>query len=72
MPDMRPLDEHAMKFLRSLARWQGVASSSDLGPQTSQDDNRVRQLCKRRGLATYDKQYWRLTDTGRTVLRDES
>lgn len=65
-------DEGCLKFLRALARWQGVASPQDLGPQTSQDENRARQKCKRRGWVTYDGGnvgYWRLTDAGREALR---
>ena len=66
------LNDGDFKFLRSLARWQHVASSRDLGPQTSQDENRARQKCKRKGLVTYDggnDGYWRTTDLGRLVLR---
>jgi hypothetical protein len=63
------LDEGCFKFLRSLARWQHVASPQDLGPQTSQDENRARQKCKRKGLVTYEGGYWRTTDLGRQVLR---
>lgn len=62
-------DEGCLKFLRALARWQGVATPQEIGPQTSQDENRVRQKCKRRGWATYGDGYWRLTHAGRTVLR---
>ncbi len=63
------LDEGCLKFLRALARWQHVASPQDLGPQTSQDENRARQKCKRKGLVTYEGGYWRTTDLGRQVLR---
>ena len=56
------------KFLRSLARWQGVASPQDLGPQTSQEENSARQRCKRQGLVTYEGGYWRLTNLGRETL----
>jgi len=63
------LTEPQIKFLRALARWQGVASSQDLGgPQTSQSENSARQRCKRRGLVTYEGGYWRLTDIGRLTL----
>ena len=65
-------DAGCLKFLRELLRWSGVASSRDLGPQTSQDENRARQKCKRNGWATYDGGnvgYWRLTDLGRDALR---
>ena len=67
------LNEVDWKFLRALRRWQGVASSRDLGPQTSQDENRARQKCKRMGLVTYDggnDGYWRLTEQGRMVAGD--
>lgn len=63
------LDEGCFKFLRELARWQHVASPQNLSPQTSQDENRARQKCKRKGLVTYEGGYWRTTDLGRQVLR---
>jgi hypothetical protein len=63
------LTEAQVKFLRDLARWQGIASSRDLGPQTRQEENSARQRCKRRGLVTYDGHYWRMTDLGRETLR---
>ncbi len=63
------LNEGDFKFLRSLARWRHVANAKDLGPQTSQDENRARQKCKRKGLVEYDGGYWRTTDLGRQVLR---
>lgn len=68
VPNAVPPDEGCLKFLRALARWQGIASPQDLGPQTSQDENRARQKCKRRGWVTYDG-YWRMTDAGREALR---
>jgi hypothetical protein len=46
-----------------------VATPQNLGPQTSQDENRARQKCKRKGLVTYEGGYWRTTDLGRQVLR---
>lgn len=63
------LDESCFKFLRRLAQWQHVASPQDLGPQTSQDDNRARQKCRRKELVTFEGGYWRTTDLGREVLR---
>jgi hypothetical protein len=57
-----------LAFLRELDRWQGVASVRDLGPQNSQDQNRARQKCKRMGLVTFDKYYWRMTDDGRAII----
>jgi hypothetical protein len=63
------LNEGDYKFLRALASWQHVASPRDLGPQTSQDENRARQKCKRKGLVTFEGGYWRTTDLGRQVLR---
>lgn len=57
------------EFLRKLARWDGIASSRDLGPQISQKDNSVRQSCKRRGFVTFDGHYWRITMAGRDFLR---
>lgn len=63
------LNDGDFKFLRALARWQHVASSQDIGPQTSQDENRARQKCKRKGLVTFEDGYWRTTDLGRLVLR---
>jgi hypothetical protein len=62
------LNDGDFKFMRMLARWDHVASSQDLGPQTSQDENRARQKCKRKGLVTYEGGYWRTTDLGRMVL----
>lgn len=63
------LDEGCFGFLRELAKWQHIASPQNLGPQTSQDENRARQKCKRRGLVEYSGGYWRTTDLGRQVLR---
>jgi hypothetical protein len=63
------LDDGCLRFLRSLARWQHIASPQDLGPQISQDENRARQRCKRNGLVTYEGGYWRTTDLGRDFLR---
>jgi coproporphyrinogen III oxidase-like Fe-S oxidoreductase len=57
------------EFLAALLRWQGVASSKELGPQTSQVENSARQTCKRRGWVTFDKFYWRITDDGRAAYR---
>lgn len=65
------LNEGDFRFLRALARWQHVASSQDIGPQTSQDENRARQKCKRKGLVTFEGGYWRTTDLGRRVLRSQ-
>ncbi len=65
-----PVTEPQERFLRSLARWQGVASPQDLPPQISQADNAARQYCKRKGWVTFDGSYWRLTDSGRKKLRD--
>lgn len=65
-------DAGCLKFLRALLRWGGVAEAKELGPQISQDENRARQKCKRRGWATYDGGnvgYWRLTDAGRTAIK---
>lgn len=62
------LVEGDIKFLRELLRWTGAATPRELGPQTSQDENRARQKCKRLGLVTYDGGYWRLTDAGRLVI----
>lgn len=63
------LTPEQLAFLRALARWQGVASPRELGPQTSQEENSARQRCRRRGLVTYEGGYWRLTDIGRYALR---
>lgn len=57
-----------IKFLCHLLSWQGIATPQDLGPQTSQDENRARQKCKRLGLVTYEGGYWRLTPQGRLVI----
>jgi hypothetical protein len=59
------------KFLGELLKWTGVASSREIGPQTSQAQNSARQTCKRRGWVTYDggnTGYWRITDAGREAL----
>ena len=66
----KPMTDAQAKFMRALARWQGVASSSDLGPQTTQSENSARQTCKRRGWVTFDGYYWRMTDAGRDILRE--
>lgn len=66
------VNAHQRMFLRDLLRWQGVASSRDLGPQTSQPENSARQTCKRRGWVTYDggnDGYWRITERGREAYR---
>ena len=49
------------KFMRALARWQGVASTQDLGPQMDQSENSARQACKRRGWVTFKGGYWHMT-----------
>jgi len=64
------LSEGDHNFLRLLREWDGVATSQDLGPQTSQDQNRARQRCKRNGLVTFEGGYWRMTDLGRHVVRE--
>ena len=57
------------KFLRRLMQNEGGACSrKELGPQTSQDENRARQLCRRRNWAFWDGYYWRLTAEGRAAL----
>lgn len=63
------MTEAQAKFLRSLLRWQGVASPQELPPQTSNADNTARQTCRRRGWATFDRHYWRITDAGRDALK---
>ena len=65
------IDNGCIDFLRRLASWQHVASSQDLGPQTSQDQNRARQKCKRRKLVTFEGGYWRTTDLGRQFLKNQ-
>lgn len=57
------------KFLVRLQQWNGVATTGELGPQTSQAENSARQTCKRRGWVTFDRYYWRITDLGRAALR---
>jgi hypothetical protein len=64
------LDDGQIKFLRELSNWSGVASTQDLGPQTSQDENRARQKCKRQGLVEYLDGYWRITSKGRALWRE--
>ncbi len=66
------IEPHVLQFMQNLARWQGVASSSDLGPQISQKENSARQTARRRGWVTYDNRYWRMTDTGRKALYSET
>jgi hypothetical protein len=63
---MTPVQE---QFLRDLMRWEGVATSRELAPQTTQAENSARQTCKRRGWVTFDRHYWRITDAGREALR---
>ena len=62
------MESHVEQFMRSLRRWQGVATSRDLGPQTTQKENSARQTAKRRGWVTYNDGYWRMTDDGRKAL----
>lgn len=64
------LTEAQEKFLRELLRWQGVASSQDLGAQISRQDNSARQTCKRRGWVTFERSdgYWRITPAGRAAI----
>ena len=56
------------KFLRAVLSWDGAATPQELGPQISQEDNSVRQTCKRRGWVTFDRYYWRITDAGRQAV----
>lgn len=56
-----------MDFLRALARWDGIASSRDLGCVVDRKEDRARQRCRRLGLVTFDG-YWRLTEAGRSKL----
>jgi hypothetical protein len=62
------LNDEDFKFLRELAKWDGVASPQDLGPQWRSGQNPARQKCKRNKLVTYEGGYWRMTDLGRLVL----
>ena len=57
------------RFLRELMRWDGVAATRELGPQTSQQQNSARQWCKKKGLVTFEDGYWRLTEIGRAAIR---
>jgi len=61
------LSEGDHNFMRLMRQWDWVASPYDLGPQTSQDENRARQRCKRNGLVTFDGHYWRATELGKHV-----
>ena len=65
------LTEAQRKFLNELIRWEGAATSQELGPITYRAEDAARQTCKRRGLVIYDKYYWRITDAGRAALEDE-
>jgi hypothetical protein len=56
------------KFLLELLRWNGIASSRDIGPVIDRAEDRARQRAKRRGLVTYEGGYWRLTDKGRELM----
>ena len=66
------MEPHIEAFMRNLARWQGIASSRDLGSRPSQQENSARQTAKRRGWVTYDKYYWRMTESGHQALRSQS
>jgi len=71
---MKNLTRDQAGFLRELVRWGGIASATNLGPQTRQAENSARQTCKRRGYVTYDggnNGYWRITDAGIVALRDD-
>jgi hypothetical protein len=63
------VNANQLAFMRALSRWQGVATTSELGPQTSQADNSARQTCRRRGWVTFDRYHWRMTDAGWVALR---
>jgi hypothetical protein len=54
------------KFMRDLHRWDGVATSQDIGPQTTQAENSARQYCRRKGWVTFEGGYWRITPAGYT------
>lgn len=61
-----------LKFMRELARWDGIASPHDLGPQMHQKDNNARKAAKRQGLVKFEGGYWRMTDAGRAALAGAS
>lgn len=63
------LGELQLKFLRELARWQGIASPKDLGPQTSRQQINARARSKRQGLVIFEDGYWKLTDIGRASMK---
>lgn len=65
---MIAMNEAQERFMRNLVSWRGAATTGELGPQTSQADNAARQTCKRRGWVTFDRYYWRITDSGRDAL----
>lgn len=65
------LSEAQRAFLRELVKWSGAATSQELGPVMYRSEDAARQTCKRRGLVTYDKYYWRITDAGRAALAQE-
>ena len=57
------------RFLLELKSWGGAATPQELTCQLKQIDNSARQTCKRRGWVTFDRYYWRLTDTGSQALK---
>lgn len=65
----RAMTKAQAEFLRQLLRWEGIATTQDLGPQTKQIENSARQTCRRRGWVLFDRHYWRITDAGREAYR---
>jgi hypothetical protein len=64
--------EGDIALLVNIASHGGVASSAEMGPQSSYPNLKARAHVRRYGWATFDGRggYWRLTDLGWNILRD--
>jgi hypothetical protein len=70
MRDHKKPSKYDIAFLREILRWQGIASSQDLGPRKSYPEVKARGRCKSKGWVTFDGRggYWRITDAGRALV----
>ena len=63
-------DAHEMRrFLAAVVSYEGVATPQEC-PTATRPQDRARRLAKRKGWATYEDGYWRITDAGRAALRN--
>ncbi len=66
---MAGMNGYERLFLACLVDWTGAATPTELSPQISNKENSARQSCKRKGWVTFDRHYWRITDSGRAALK---